>query len=242
MTFSADWARRPSASIDAGRGVFYRILAGPIADAAAAAACLRRAEAAQGRVHPCQAVSRWRRSSASAAPHSPPTERAFFRDADPLGFILFARNCAAPAQVRRLVAELRDTVGRARRAGADRPGRRAGGAAQAAALARLSRGGGDRCPGRRRGAGGSAARRAPHRRRSRRARHHRRLHAGARSAGRRRGRGDRRPRLRRRRRRRWPRSALRCARGFSPAAWCRSSSTSPAMAGRWSTAIARCRW
>jgi beta-N-acetylhexosaminidase len=40
------------------------------------------------------------------------SERAFFRDADPLGFILFARNCASPDQVRGLVAELRGTVGR----------------------------------------------------------------------------------------------------------------------------------
>lgn len=40
-------------------------------------------------------------------------ERAFFRDAAPLGFILFERNCAAPDQVRRLVQELRDAVGRA---------------------------------------------------------------------------------------------------------------------------------
>jgi beta-N-acetylhexosaminidase len=40
-------------------------------------------------------------------------ERRFFADADPLGFILFARNCEAPAQVARLVAELRATVGRA---------------------------------------------------------------------------------------------------------------------------------
>jgi beta-N-acetylhexosaminidase len=39
-------------------------------------------------------------------------ERVFFRDADPLGFILFARNCATPEQVRRLVADLRDCVGR----------------------------------------------------------------------------------------------------------------------------------
>jgi len=39
-------------------------------------------------------------------------ERQFFRDADPLGFILFARNCEAPAQIRRLVAELRESVGR----------------------------------------------------------------------------------------------------------------------------------
>jgi beta-N-acetylhexosaminidase len=39
-------------------------------------------------------------------------ERAFFRDADPLGFILFKRNCNTPDQVRGLVAELRDSVGR----------------------------------------------------------------------------------------------------------------------------------
>lgn len=40
-------------------------------------------------------------------------ERAFFAEADPLGFILFARNCENPDQVRALVAELLDTVGRA---------------------------------------------------------------------------------------------------------------------------------
>ncbi len=39
-------------------------------------------------------------------------ERAFLRDADPLGFILFARNCDDAAAIRRLTAELRDTVGR----------------------------------------------------------------------------------------------------------------------------------
>jgi beta-N-acetylhexosaminidase len=39
-------------------------------------------------------------------------ERRFFRTADPLGFILFRRNCRAPDQVRGLVAELRDCVGR----------------------------------------------------------------------------------------------------------------------------------
>ena len=39
-------------------------------------------------------------------------ERAFFADADPLGFILFARNCHEPRQVRDLVAALRDCVGR----------------------------------------------------------------------------------------------------------------------------------
>ena len=40
------------------------------------------------------------------------TERAFLRDADPWGFILFRRNVDTPGQVRALVAELRDTVGR----------------------------------------------------------------------------------------------------------------------------------
>lgn len=41
------------------------------------------------------------------------SERAFFRDAQPWGFILFARNVESPDQVRALTAELRDTVGRA---------------------------------------------------------------------------------------------------------------------------------
>jgi beta-N-acetylhexosaminidase len=39
-------------------------------------------------------------------------ERAFFRDADPLGFILFARNVETPDQVLRLTQALRETVGR----------------------------------------------------------------------------------------------------------------------------------
>jgi beta-N-acetylhexosaminidase len=39
-------------------------------------------------------------------------ERAFFRDADPLGFILFARNVDTPRQARRLVEELRSCVAR----------------------------------------------------------------------------------------------------------------------------------
>ena len=40
-------------------------------------------------------------------------ERAFFRDADPLGFILFQRNCRHREQVKALVADFRDCVGRA---------------------------------------------------------------------------------------------------------------------------------
>ncbi len=40
-------------------------------------------------------------------------ERRFFAEADPLGFILFRRNCREPGQLRDLVASLRDCVGRA---------------------------------------------------------------------------------------------------------------------------------
>jgi beta-N-acetylhexosaminidase len=40
-------------------------------------------------------------------------ERAFFRDADPLGFILFARNIESPEQARRLTEDLRSCVARA---------------------------------------------------------------------------------------------------------------------------------
>jgi beta-N-acetylhexosaminidase len=39
-------------------------------------------------------------------------ERAFFREADPAGYCLFARNVADPAQVRALTDDLRDLAGR----------------------------------------------------------------------------------------------------------------------------------
>ena len=41
-----------------------------------------------------------------------PKESAFFREADPWGFILFARNCETPDQLRRLTSDLRTCVGR----------------------------------------------------------------------------------------------------------------------------------
>jgi len=39
-------------------------------------------------------------------------ERAFYRDADPLGFIVFLRNCETPDQVHALVSDFRNAVGR----------------------------------------------------------------------------------------------------------------------------------
>ena len=48
-----------------------------------------------------------------AGPDLTPDERAFFRDADPLGFILFARNVDTPARTQRLVDDLRSCVARA---------------------------------------------------------------------------------------------------------------------------------
>jgi beta-N-acetylhexosaminidase len=41
-----------------------------------------------------------------------PPEAAFFRDYDPFGFILFARNVETPDQLRRLTGDLRGAVGR----------------------------------------------------------------------------------------------------------------------------------
>ncbi|HXV01297.1 MAG TPA: beta-N-acetylhexosaminidase [Caulobacteraceae bacterium] len=48
-----------------------------------------------------------------AGPTLSADEAAFFRRADPWGFILFGRNVTAPPQVRALVDELRNCVGRA---------------------------------------------------------------------------------------------------------------------------------
>ena len=39
-------------------------------------------------------------------------ERRFLADADPLGIILFARNCETPAQIRALIADISDCLGR----------------------------------------------------------------------------------------------------------------------------------
>lgn len=48
-----------------------------------------------------------------AGPEVTPDEAALFRTVNPLGFILFSRNCETPEQVGRLVDNLCDTVGRA---------------------------------------------------------------------------------------------------------------------------------
>jgi beta-N-acetylhexosaminidase len=49
---------------------------------------------------------------APAGPTLGPDEAAFLREADPWGFILFARNCVDAGQIRALTAALRDAVGR----------------------------------------------------------------------------------------------------------------------------------
>ena len=41
-----------------------------------------------------------------------PDEKAFFRDVNPFGFILFARNIETPDQIRALCDDFRETVGR----------------------------------------------------------------------------------------------------------------------------------
>ena len=48
----------------------------------------------------------------TAGPELSPDERAFLREADPWGFILFARHVRDPAQLRRLTGDLREAVGR----------------------------------------------------------------------------------------------------------------------------------
>lgn len=47
-----------------------------------------------------------------SGPHLTADEAAFYREADPFGFILFARNVESPAQVAALCADLRAAVGR----------------------------------------------------------------------------------------------------------------------------------
>ena len=49
---------------------------------------------------------------APTGPHLTSSEAAFFREADPWGFILFQRNCETPDQLRRLTSDLRASVGR----------------------------------------------------------------------------------------------------------------------------------
>lgn len=49
-----------------------------------------------------------------SGPHLTADERAFFRDADPAGYILFGRNCVDPEQLRSLTDDLRSIHGRDR--------------------------------------------------------------------------------------------------------------------------------
>ena len=47
-----------------------------------------------------------------SGPELTPDERAFFKEADPAGYILFARNCESPEQLKALTDSLRDLTGR----------------------------------------------------------------------------------------------------------------------------------
>ena len=49
---------------------------------------------------------------APAGPDLTPDEVAFFKDANPWGFIVFQRNCETPDQLRRLTSGLREAVGK----------------------------------------------------------------------------------------------------------------------------------
>ncbi|HTQ12631.1 MAG TPA: beta-N-acetylhexosaminidase [Rhizomicrobium sp.] len=59
-------------------------------------------------------MTRTRAIYGCSGPELTADERAFYRDAQPWGFILFARNIADREQVKRLVASMRDTIGDAR--------------------------------------------------------------------------------------------------------------------------------
>jgi len=48
-----------------------------------------------------------------SGPHLTDEEARFFSECDPLGLILFGYNCESPAQLRTLIADFRDAVGRA---------------------------------------------------------------------------------------------------------------------------------
>ncbi len=73
---------------------------------------LRRAEGPRGRLHRGDGPVSAAAILGCAGPALSPAERAFFRDADPWGFILFARNVKDPAQLLALTSEFRETVGR----------------------------------------------------------------------------------------------------------------------------------
>lgn len=64
-------------------------------------------------MHPgCRQVSTGATILAPLGPVLSPSERAFFAEADPWAFIVFARNLESADQIRRLTADLRDSVGR----------------------------------------------------------------------------------------------------------------------------------
>ena len=116
--------RMQAVRVDLGdKGVWYRVQAGPLDEKQAHSVCgtlkSRKTDCvivppARMSMTPSIAMSRPRAAIfGCAGPDLTADERAFFRDADPLGFILFARNVDTPERTRRLVEELRSCVARA---------------------------------------------------------------------------------------------------------------------------------
>ena len=106
--------------IDLGdKGIYYRVEAGPFDNAAAAGRlCSELKRRGSGASLPDDAaVSSDRRPRAvvlgCAGERLTPEEARFFAAADPLGFVLFRRNCRSRDQVRTLLDDLRGCVGRA---------------------------------------------------------------------------------------------------------------------------------
>ena len=190
------------------------------------AADVRGAAGARHRLHPGDAAVdggprrhlRLRRAGARRR-----TSGAFFAAAEPWGFILFARNVESPAQLRRLTAELRDSVGRDAPVLIDQEGGRVArlrgaGLARVGAGARRMRSG---CPTRDRRARAMYLRYRLIAGELRGVGHRRQLRAGARRGAARDARGASATAATAAIPARWRRSAGRWPRGCWPAACCR---------------------
>ncbi len=126
--------------------MFYRIQAGPLGRPGGRRALCAELKQRNVGLHRCRsslpkpAAPRARHLRLRRPAPEPTRSARSSRERDPLGFILFARNCETPDQVRALVARVARRRSAARRAGPDRPGGRPRRAPAAAALARRAAG------------------------------------------------------------------------------------------------------